>query len=168
MMQYVQETDSKIIFYLSSAQPDPFPATVEYGTRPSALHKYFFSPPKYSSLVREAWETSSKARNQKVGKQARTLLSLIQEVIGSFELSGFDLGSLPPFKAFEAEDESVYLEWIFEHARVGFALDPNPEQSGWFLVSDRTLGNANAAGLLSGLGVERTFLWLFNFVNPKA
>jgi len=166
-MQYVQETDSKIIFNWLSDRVIPDKSNPVLETRASAPTRYFVSPGFHSGLISGAWEICSRTNFLEAGKQARTLLSLIQEMVSSFELSGFDVGSLPSIQAFETEDQSIFFEWIFEHSRVGFTFEPNPEESGWFLVSDRTLGNVSASGLLSGLGIEKAFLWLFNFVNPN-
>ncbi len=164
MIQFVQETDSKIIFSWFSDKPESPLVQPNTGTRASTHTLYFIPPPIYSSLIGRAWVAGSKAKNAEVGRQVRVLLSTIQEMVSSFELSEFDIGILPPLQAYETEDESLYVEWVFEHARVGFSFGSGPDEAGWFLVSDKALGDVNASGLISGLGVGKIFLWLFNFV----
>jgi len=45
-------------------------------------------------------------------------------------------------------DGSIIIEFIAEHSRLGFTFEPDPSQSGWFLVSDVTAGDMSLSGLL--------------------
>jgi hypothetical protein len=51
-----------------------------------------------------------------------------------------DLTDIPPICAHLSEDGSVLLEWIFSDFRIGFNIEPNPDESGWHLISNKRLG----------------------------
>ena len=64
-----------------------------------------------------------------------------------------------PLRAFESED-CILLEWIYPHWRIGFATDPNPKDSSWFLVSDDSAGGINASGSLLSADIDWIVNWL--------
>jgi len=190
MIDYYQETDSKVIFALpyelstyseitsgfgSSSSSEKYEARTEQlltyppSTEPSnettggSLIRCFFPIPEDSSLVRGAWDTIHQTENQQVAQEARRLLSIIQEMIASFQRFRFDLGYLPPLQAFNVDDGSVLIEWIFSDFRIGFSIEPNPEDSGWYLVSNKNLGEISASGYTSNIDIKTLVLWLLNF-----
>ena len=75
------------------------------------------------------------------------------EILSSIKtnLIYFDTGSLSPIGAFLLENGSVALEWIIGHFRMGFTFDIISEQSGYYLVSDNTVGDIRNYGLFNGL-----------------
>jgi len=163
-MQYFQETDSKIVFTV--------PNEVSYPTLPESANRttggsprrYFLPLPDESSLIRKAWAVSHEVENREVAQEARNLLIVIQEIIDSFQMFGFDIGYLPPLDAFVVDDGSILIEWIYSNFRLGFNIETNPRDSGWYLVSNRQLGDIGASGHTIGLDINKLFLWLFNFV----
>jgi hypothetical protein len=79
----------------------------------------------------------------------------------SFWLSQIDdLHRFPPIRLFQAEDESVLIEWAFTHFRIGFSLEQNPVESGWFLVSDESVGSISASGRLNEANLDWIVTWL--------
>jgi hypothetical protein len=162
-MQCFQETDTRMLFRLREESVAPGTNSVAE-TWAGASKPNFVLPPEYSGLINRAWRISAKAANPGVARQARSLLLLMQDTVSSFEQMGFDIGSLPPFKAIEGEDESMLIEWIFTNYRVGFTVEVNPEESGWYLISNQALGEIGASGHLLNSNIEKTFLWLLNFV----
>lgn len=164
MIHFAQETDSKIIFSWASGFIDAEPEDPIYETESGPYKPNFVTLPEYSSLIKSAWEASYKIENQGLAREARSLLSLIQETVESFKQLGFDLGALPEFQLSGAMDGSILVEWIFKNFRVGFSFEAHQEESSWYLVSDKNLGDIGASGYISGLSMEKTFLWLLNFV----
>lgn len=71
----------------------------------------------------------------------------------------------PPIWAFEAEDRSLLIEWIFPHCRIGFSVESEPDESGWFLVSDDTTGRINASGRLVDVDTSQLITWLLSFIT---
>jgi len=164
MKEFEQGTDSVVVFTLSPNRPSHKANKLFCETRASAPSSGYISPPEDYSLVSKAWKIVSKAKHPEVVKQARKLLLLIQEVISSFEQLGFRLRALPPFRAVEEDNESVLIEWIFAKFRIGFTIEPDPRESGWYLVSSQALNEVGASGRLSGANMKKNFLWLLNFV----
>jgi len=163
MIGFAQETSSNQIFNLIYGQFSYPASNPVLETRVSRPNRYFISPPESSALIGNAWDICSEAKNQEVMKQSRTLLALVQEIIFSFEQLGFYLGSLPSFQAVETDDKSILIEWIFLNFRIGFDIEPNPAETGWYLVSSEALGNVNALGYIKEKNLEKTFLWLLNY-----
>lgn len=163
MIDYYQETDSKVIFALPDKLTYSLPVEPANETIGGSLNVYFSPLPEYSSLVRRAWDTIHQTENQEVAKEARRLLSIFQEMIASFHQFGFDLGYLPPLQAFNVDDGSILIEWIFSDFRIGFNVEPNPEDSGWYLISNKNLGEISASGYTSNIDIKTLALWLFNF-----
>ncbi len=123
----------------------------------------FLLLPEYSSLVGCALDTIHQTENQYVAKEARKLLSIIQGAIASFKQFGVDLDYLPPLQAFNVDDGSVLIEWIFSNFRIGFNIEPNSEDSGWYLVSNENLGEISASGYTSSIDITLIVFWLLNF-----
>lgn len=132
------------------------------------LYQHFFPLFNESSLLKEVWTASNQAPHQKVATEARKLLSIFQEIFSMFREFEIDLTHLPPLHAFNADDESLLIEWIFRDFRVGFTLEPEREESGWYLVSNKNLGEISASGYISSIDAKRLVLWLFNFVLTNA
>jgi hypothetical protein len=123
----------------------------------------FFSPAE-SRLIKPALDTLKTAKNKEVSKEAEKALLLIKETVSSFQQLSFDLTFLPAIRAFENEDGSVIIEWIFKDYRIGFGIEVDPSDSGWYLVTKRELGEISASGHTSNTNIRNTILWLLNFI----
>lgn len=165
MREYYQETDSKVIFALPSLNyPISFQLTNE--TIGGTLRTHFLPLPEDTSLVKLAWNTLHETQNEDIAERARMLLSMMIETINSFEHFGFNMDFLPSVRAFNVDDGSVLIEWIFTDFRIGFNIEPNPEDSSWYLVSNKKLGEIGASGYISSAEMETKTLvvWLLSFV----
>lgn len=165
-LEYVQETDSKVIFPMPERLLDSTIEPINETTGELTIN--YFQVPESTSLVKPAWDITQKTTNPEVAKEARKLITIIQEMVSSFQEVGLDLCYLPPLHAFNVEDGSVLIEWIFPDFRIGFTVESDPEESGWYLVSDKKLGEISASGYISNMNIERLILWLLNFIlsNP--
>jgi hypothetical protein len=163
MTAYYQETDSKVVFALPRVA---FPLTIKptNETTGSALHAYYLPIPIESGLFRSAWKVVRQLLNQEMAKEARKLLTTIQDIVISFQQSRFDLASLPLLNAFIANDGSMYFEWTSSDFRVGFSIEPDPSESGWYLVSNKKLGEISASGYITGIDIKNLIVWLLSFV----
>ena len=126
---YCQETVSKII-YIRPPESTYLPAEPPNETVSGRPETRFLSLLD-SSLIGSAWNNIHQTGEREVTERARELLLIIQETILHFRGFGFDLGHLPPLQAFNVDDGSVLIEWIFGNFRIGFNIEPNPEDSGW-------------------------------------
>lgn len=175
---YVQETDSKIIYQpprgagktfadhsageaeLSIQQTERY-ASETIGSR--VLHNYLLLRSD-SGLFDEAWAVVNKLGNIQIAQVVKKLLRTLDEHMLAFRGLQFDIGSIPPLHAFAADDGSVLLEWAFRDYRVGFSIEPQIEESSWFLVTNKNLGEITASGNINGLDLNNLTLWLLNFV----
>ena len=84
-------------------------------------------------------------------------------ILGSLRktLRGEDLTKLPPIRAFKPDDGSLLVEWMSDHWRIGFTIEPEPlaAEAGWYLVTDELLGNLRAYGDLNAVDIP----WLVNW-----
>ncbi|MCJ7654743.1 MAG: hypothetical protein MUO97_05490 [Dehalococcoidia bacterium] len=102
------------------------------------------------SLVREARDIISKIQNESIAKQTEKLLLTLDKMIQQLKQEKPEL-NIPPLHAYAEEDGSVLLEWIFPDFRVGFNVEPNADDSGWHLISNKRLCALAASGLLSSM-----------------
>jgi len=124
---------------------------------------YNKNPLEYS-LIRPAWNAIRQTRNQTNAEVARKILLVIQETIIDFQHLKFDLGYLPQLHAFNVDDGSVLIEWIFDDFRIGFSIESEPKESSWYLVSNTNSGEMAASGYISRVDIKTLALWLINFV----
>jgi hypothetical protein len=164
MTVYFQETDSKVVFTLPRELSIPFKIRPVNETTGSALKVLYFPFPRESGLFNNAWRVVQQINDEEVARNAQNILTMIEEMVVSFQQSRFDLSNLPPLHAFRADDGSVLLEWIFVDYRVGFSIEPNPVESGWYLVSNRNLGEISASGYLTGVDTKNLITWLLSFI----
>jgi len=161
MTYFVQETDSKIIFPVLTDYKYPTQLGNEtFGNKPFLN---YFSPAE-SRLIKLALDALKDTQTQTVADEARKLLSLIRATVSSFHQLSFDLSFLPPLRAFNNEDGSFLIEWIFKDYRIGFSIEVNHAESGWYLVSKRELGEISASGYIADVNIKNIVLWLLNFV----
>ena len=161
MINYLQETDSKIIFPLPSGLHYRQQLADEtFGEKPFI---YFFSPTE-SRLVKSALDALKNSTNRAVANEAEKLLFLLKEIVSSFQQLNFDLTFLPPIRAYNNDDGSILIEWVFKDYRIGFGVELNPADLGWYLVTKRELGEISASGYTSNTNLKTTILWLLNFI----
>ena len=191
MIECIQETDSKIIFpypifweslidmstnsgtyspigeYKTDDQHELY-LTVREPTNQTIggnIHQNILQIPQVSNIIQSAWSEINKNKNPALVNQARDLLLNIQELVVTFELFDFDLDFLSPINAFNIEeDNSILIEWIFNDYRVGFNIETKNEESGWYLVTNRELGEISASGSIHNIEIKTILLWLLNFV----
>jgi hypothetical protein len=163
MTIYYQETDSKVIFALPrNAFPLEIRPIDETSGSASCIH--FLPILRETGMFRNAWKVVRQLNNQEMVKTAEELLVTIQEIVGSFQQSRFDLTGLPFLNAFLADDGSMYFEWTSSDFRIGFSIEPVPNESGWYLVSTRKLGEISASGYIMGIDIKNLIIWLLSFV----
>jgi hypothetical protein len=97
-------------------------------------------------------------------QRGRSFLADLQRALDLFELEQIDLGGLPQLEASALHDGSILFEWVLTDCRLGFNIEPNPDESSWCLVTPRARGAVNASGLLSGTDLDLLLRWLLLFV----
>jgi len=112
--------------------------------------------------VKEAKSIIPKIKNAAVVEQIEKLLLIIQNFVRILQDTRGSVISIPPLHAYIAEKDSVVLEWIFPNFRVGFNIEPNQEESGWHLISNKKLDDATESGPLEKM--EEKIQTLFEFI----
>jgi len=123
-----------------------------------------FAPlPEDSGLDSSVWRAIYQANNQQVTREAERLVSIAQELIATLKQVGLDVARLPPLRGFNVDDGSILFEWISDNYRIGFSIEPDPKDSGWYLVSNENLGDVSASGHTSAIHSEKLVMWLLFF-----
>jgi hypothetical protein len=100
------------------------------------------------AMAAEATKKSNGLLDQKMKKDALALLSDLCQVGQKMEE---DLSSLPPLQATEASDGSFLVEWYLPKGRVGFNIEPEEAQSGWYYVLSSQRGDS---GFLANVDLQ--------------
>lgn len=117
-----------------------------------------------ATAFQEVKEVIRQLDNDAVAQESQKLLSILHESLTELQRLRFNLSSIPPLHAVSVGDGSVLLEWIFKDYRVGFSLEPQPEESSWFLITNQNLGEISAAGYLARVNLKSLILWLLGFI----
>lgn len=70
--------------------------------------------------------------------------------------------NLPPLRITALDDSSYLLEWTFKDRRLGFSLEPDPKDSGWYYVFARGSSELYESGTMDQLDAERLVLQAMN------
>lgn len=93
--------------------------------------------------------------NRSVREQAESLLRELRPIL----LRAARDSDLPPLRATETEDGTALIEWVFADRRLGFSLEKDPKDSGWYFVSSRSSGGVLASGDSSTMDLELLVTW---------
>lgn len=92
-------------------------------------------------------------------EMAAEALSLLERLTEALMQRDGEL--LPQIQVFTPDDGSLLLEWTSRHWRIGFTLEKDRRQSGWYLVSDEIDGNVRAYGDFANVDVRWLVTWAF-------
>ena len=164
MTNYVQETSTNIVYELPDSIVYSFGIQLDNETVAQKPHGRYIAFPLELDLLKSAWDLVGKLEDHSIYQQAKNLLSVIQQTIFTFEQLQFNLGYIPCLQAVMPENSTILFEWIFRDYRIGFNIETNPHESGWYLITNRTLGEISASGFTSGIDLNALVLWLLNFI----
>jgi hypothetical protein len=160
MISFPQETDSRSIsqarpeFSLSVGQEDS-----TTGVNEQALSFNMAGEP---DPVRPAREDLLNMEDPRVAHQVDLLLSAIRRVVEIIREARTDLSRMPALHGHPEPDGSALLEWIFPNFRIGFNVEPDPDNSGWHFVSKEY----TASGPIKS--TEAVAAMLLEFILPNA
>jgi len=86
--------------------------------------------------------------------QAIKILDEVERVLSDTVIKQF-----PPIYSFENDDNSLLIEWMSAHWRIGFSIERDHKESGWYLVSDEYYGNVRAYGNFESVDVKWLVAW---------
>ncbi len=139
MMNFSQDTDSQNRSG-SPGQPRPSVGTGDVTTGVNE-QSFLFTLRGEPDPTRDVESLLARVDNRSVAEQASRLLATIQRMITLTGRAKGDARDIPPLRACLDEDGAVLIEWIFSDFRIGFNIEPNEEDSGWHLISNRRLGD---------------------------
>jgi hypothetical protein len=162
-MNFIHETDSKIVYTFPKEWGDfdevdlTLPTQVTVG---SGLTN--FIPLRLEQdITKHAREIIRLISETSISEEALRVLNTIRNHLVHIQIAKI----LPPIRAVLAEDGSLLLEWIFNNFRIGFSIEQEIRDSGWYFVSKETYGGINASGLLDRVDIEPLIKWLINYVT---
>ena len=141
-MNYIQETNSEYSLFILDHLDD-------MDETYSGYLDFRLPPLSIQSLITPAWNAVGQVNDQKVADEARSILLMIEKTILITQRKGFDLAHLPQLHAFDVQDGSILIEWIFGDFRIGFNIEPISTESSWYLVSNAKLGDISIARNIS-------------------
>lgn len=97
-----------------------------------------------------------------VAQQAEELLYNLHLLMRYAQNAGLELNNVPPIHMHILDDKSVSMEWLFPDFRVGFNIEPDPDESGWHLVANKKLKELTLSGQLADK--QQILEVLFTFV----
>ncbi len=109
------------------------------------------------SFVRQVTEEPLRIR-------ATKLLSSLHSVLSLLHQGGADSILLPNLSPSRDNDGSLLFEWTHPNFRIGFNVDQDPAQSGWYLVTGHELGDIAASGHVSEMELDHLALRLVRFM----
>ncbi len=115
------------------------------------------------NLIDHALESLRQNETTVLAVRARRVLLAIQDKINYLLKNKLDLPPLPKIHAFNVDDGSILLEWVFDDFRIGFSIEPLETESSWFLITNEERDSISASGYLSDT-IENTLLWIISFV----
>ncbi len=156
--EYVQikslDTQREEHFFTSSA------TTTSFSLKGYTISdRFWFS----ASPFQEARTAISSHKNLSVSTKASYFLETLEKVVYQWQNEISD-NNLPRILPLESDEDSIWLEWIFPNFRFGFSIDNNPEDSGWYIVSNEELGSMSASGLLPEADLEPLLNWLLYLI----
>ena len=104
-----------------------------------------------------------KLTDSNLRQQAVKLLSAIQNALNTQPFLNI-INCIPYLHAATPEDGSVLFEWIFKDYRIGFHIEPNPQESSWSLVTKENLGEIIASGSITNIDLRKLVSWLLYFI----
>jgi len=133
------------------------------GTSGTRIEENFFDVIALNNVTEAAREFLNSVQNKDQVARANEMLSIIQSEVIKLQPPM----TLPPISAFQDENGALLLEWIFNDFRVGFNLEMDENESGWYLASKPSSGGIVASGLLTGIDQRGLVAWLIYFAISK-
>jgi hypothetical protein len=82
------------------------------------------------------------------------LNEILKQLYLAASATGIDLSVAPSLEIVDAEDGSVLIEWNLADRKVGFNIEPQEGQSGWYFAFSRASGGQCGSGSLASLDVK--------------
>jgi len=120
-------------------------------------------------IFEEIEEKSDEIQNKRVKENLSVLMSKLNKNLKSYSKHSFSYNYLDnpliPLSIDINEDDTVFLEWIFNDFRIGFNVSDEADKSTWFLVTnDKSFKDIQTRqGSLSGNKMDTALNTLIKF-----
>lgn len=102
----------------------------------ATMARYYLAMPQNMDVFSTIIKKSSTIENPEMVDYIKGLTESLRNVLHNFDnrekisnrLSKFILNNMP--------DKSVLIEWNFDNFRIGFSIEPNLDQSSYYVISD--------------------------------
>lgn len=118
----------------------------------SILDTDFYS--EISKITFPVHKVIKKLGNDSVSLQANEILSNIEITLDTFQLMNKDVSYLPLLDATIFDDGSLLIEWPFPDFRLGFGIELNPKESGWYIVTNAKLKEVLTSDYLDSISIN--------------
>jgi hypothetical protein len=137
--------------------------TFATGLLPSDSVRYVYRFPAYMDILRNAELNPPGANMGSTLQYVRQLVSAMQSLMQKNRYAIQSSAILPPLQFRWIDDGSALVEWLFKDFRIGFSIEPQVKESGWYLVSNENLGEISASGPLDFANLDPLLLQLLFF-----
>lgn len=120
--------------------------------------------PLGTRLVEQARALITKINDKRVAETVTELIATIERTASALKVAGRDISPLPPIRASILDDGSVILEWATQEFRLGFNIEHDPSESGFFLATSKRLGEKGMYSRLAGISEESLVPLVVQFV----
>lgn len=171
-MVFAQETDQSTVSPPERIRPqvEGSPVSVmpdrTYADFPDIDIDYL--SPELSDALRSAKSFVREVTEEPLRIRATRLLSTLHSVLSLIHQSGANSIFLPILLPSRDDDGSLLFEWTRPNFRIGFNIDQDPMQSGWYLFTGHELGDIAASGHVSEMELDKLALWLVFFMAMQS
>jgi len=127
------------------------------------LRRDFVPEASYALKDAAAVPTSVDAITSRIASRVGTLSNPrmnteLSEILRQFRFTASDpdleIDRTAPLEIIDSEDGSVLIEWHFKDRRLGFNIEPEEGQSGWYFAFSRESGGQCGSGTLPSLDMK--------------
>lgn len=132
----------------------------DYGT----INGFDYPVTRVSPISGSTWEELDSISNEEIKNKSSELLSYISLDAHQYTVENTIQQKSEVLLDVRSENEAV-IEWIFKNFRIGFTVNTDPVESGWFLASKGNLGNITGEGHLPDTNIHLLVSWLSYFAR---
>jgi len=150
----------KNFFSASNTTEFKIPTNQLISTSGSSSYSPFFG----SFITEQARSVLRKEIDPNVGKNLQKVISIIDNILDSYVATGNETSNIQPIKAAVNEDGSVALDWISPDYRLGFSIEKEFAESGWYLATTKRINEMGGYGHFSDQNNKEITSLLINFL----
>lgn len=161
MSQLIEETNPNPLVFLSDEQLADTPENETIGSGYLTGTNYITLQSDY---ILESLTEVQKITNPVMKQKAIDILINIQKLIDTFNSYQCDINNIPKLNSHGIDDNGFLIEFTGDLYRIGFSLEEEISESGWYLTTNEDMGSIGASGFLKEeLQIKKLIFWLLCF-----